>query len=87
MNNLTKKEMIMAKVAKFKDLAMERHNLSIEDYDCLYRANRADELVWQMSGIAHVLLDMDSEMEACYPELLPFLNYLVRTYPALKGKE
>ena len=48
-------------------------------------AIRADELVWQVSGIAHELIQLDQELEAYYPELVPFLQYLARTYPAVKA--
>ena len=86
-NTILKKDMMMTMIKKIKDLALEKHNLTIEDHDPLYRANRADELVWQMAGIAHALVDMETELETNYPELIPFLHYLVRNYPALKGKE
>ena len=82
MNISTRREEMVKAISKFKSLAMERHNLTIDEYDALYRANRADELVWQMAGIAHALIDMESELEVCYPELVPFLNYLVRNYPS-----
>ncbi len=78
---LIKGEIVAKMVKRFKDLAMARHNLTIADIDPLYRASRTDELVWQMAGIAHVLLDMEEELDALYPELKLFLVHLVRTYP------
>ena len=85
-NNLEAGEVMVKMVAKLKQLAQERHNLNIEDVDPLYRANRADELVWQMAGIANSLIDMEDELEKFYPELIPFLQFMVRNYPNMKYK-
>ncbi len=78
---------MMNKINKLRDLAVERSNLSVLDADLIYKANKADELVWQMAGVAHELIDMEDEIGALYPELVPFLQYLVRNYPGLKGKQ
>ena len=73
------------KVEQLKNLALERSNLSIIEADGIFKANRADELVWQMAKVAHEILDMNEEVDTLYGELVPFLNYLVRNYPQLKG--
>ena len=80
-DNLKKGELMVKMVKQFKDLAMEKHNLTIADVDPIYRASQTDELVWQMAGIAHALLEMEDELKALYPELELFLLHLVRTYP------
>ncbi len=80
------KENMMNKINRLKELAIERSNLSILEADQLFKANKADELVWRMAGVAHDLIDMQDEVGELYPELVPFLQYLVRNYPGLKGK-
>lgn len=74
-------------VDKFRKAALERHEVQMSDQDELTKVNLADELVWQMAGMAHVLLDMQDEINIYYPELVPFLNFLARTYPYIKYKE
>ncbi len=88
MNNIGfahKREVVETMVSKLKMHVKEYRNLSITDTDDLYRINRTDELVWQMASIAHQLIESGSALDEYYPELKPFLDYLVTHYPALKG--
>lgn len=45
---------------------------------------QCDILVWDMAGVAHKLLRMPEEVNHLYPELVPFLEILATTYPALQ---
>jgi hypothetical protein len=41
-----------------------------------------DILVWDLTSVAHKLLVMNEQVKSQYPELIPFLEHLVKTYPA-----
>lgn len=49
-------------------------------------AIKVDELVWQLAGVAHKALKKEKELKNYYPELAPFIEYIVKHYPALESK-
>ena len=65
-------------------LMMEFRQLKTSEHTEEYKLNRADYLVWDMARVAHKMMG-EGFFEMCqeYPELIPFVQFLVENYPAL----
>jgi hypothetical protein len=47
---------------------------------------KVDELIWTMTSIAHDAIEHKKDLKELYPELIPFLEHIVLTYPALQRR-
>lgn len=72
---------------KYATMAGKKHECICKDIRIMQEESQIDELVWKMVGAAHEIVDIEPLLLKYYPEMAPFIRFIVMRYPALKEKK